>query len=520
MEKTQEQEEAENRINFTKESIEALKPTEGKQLVYYDSQLRGLGIRVGTTKKAFFVYGRVKGGRPVRVTLGKFPLMTVKAAKEAAKNELARLSAGEDELYKKRLEKEKKKKLEAKAIANAEARAKGKSIAFEDVYTVRDVFDYYIQEQLIHNKGNQRITQKDENGNEIVVRQSSTLKDADLMVKYFDQRTITTLKKAGNKWVEDEVVEFPSLLDIPFRDITAKTVVQRFDYLSRARPTRTNKEKPLEPIKRTHQLVFKYALSAFSFTINRLRFDLTDSGKSEALINPFEVLSATKKWKKAEIRERFIDFNKPECAAWWNAVLHHTKANGVVSDYIFFSLIQVGRSIDIASLTWDKVNFSEKTITYNDTKNSKTYIFPLTRFALEILERRKKENTGKDFVFEYPASKTGYVPQDCKDHFKTIGVASGVLVSHHDLRRTWLTLARLVRIENSHHAVIMDERNLDYCLKHSRNDVNEHYFMGKKNEITATLQIMEDAFISKVAKFSAPEQSAKLEKQEENTEHA
>ncbi|MBK4733687.1 integrase family protein [Noviherbaspirillum pedocola] len=517
-----EQEDANKRFDFTKKLLLDLPFTNGKQVVYYDTKTKGLGIRVGKRTKTFFVYRRVKGGRPVRITIGEFPLISLEDAKIAANKNSADLSQGIDRI---KLEKEAaavKAKAKAEEDARLEARrkakAEGKSIAFEDVYTVQDVFTYYIQEQLIKNKGNERITQIDDDGNEIIIKQSSTLKDADLMVKYFDERTIITLKKIGNEWVKDATVNLPSWLDIPFRDITATMVVERFEYFSRACPTRTNKEKQLAPIKRTHQLVFKYALSAFSYSINRLKFDLTDSGKPEALTNPFEVLSVTKKWKKTEIREKFIDFDRPECARWWSAVLNYKKADGVVSDYLFFSLIQAGRSIDIASLTWNKVNFKEKTITYSDTKNSRNYIFPLTRFSLEILERRWEYNKGKEFIFEYPNSKNGYVPQDCKDHFKAIAEVSGVLISHHDLRRTWATEARRMKTPDGRN--MFDERNIAYCLKHHRSDVGEHYFQDKKGEITFTLQKVEDALLSKVAEFSALEQLVGPEKQEKDMELA
>lgn len=75
-----------DRINFTKETLLALpKPEAGKRAVYRDSKASGLQLRVSDTgSKAFSVFRRTKGGRPERVTLGRFPAMTVEQARKLA----------------------------------------------------------------------------------------------------------------------------------------------------------------------------------------------------------------------------------------------------------------------------------------------------------------------------------------------------------------------------------------------------------------------------------------------------
>lgn len=82
---------------------------------------------------------------------------------------------------------------------------------------------------------------------------------------------------------------------------------------------------------------------------------------------------------------------------------------------------------------------------------------------------------------------------------------SGKLVSHHDLRRTWATAARKLKL---------DERNIDYCLKHKRSDVNEHYFVRNEAEILETMQTVEDFFLAVVAEtLKAPVAQNFLDKQ-------
>jgi len=74
-----------NKIKFTKESIQRLKPTETRYAVG-DTETNGLYVRVGPTGiKTFIVYKKLKG-KPKRVTVGRFPDLTVeKARKKAAK---------------------------------------------------------------------------------------------------------------------------------------------------------------------------------------------------------------------------------------------------------------------------------------------------------------------------------------------------------------------------------------------------------------------------------------------------
>ncbi len=74
-----------NKINFTKKAIEDLPTPEIGQRTYYkDTKVRGLEVMVTHSgAKSFKVYRKFKG-RPVRVTLGKFPDLTVEKARKKA----------------------------------------------------------------------------------------------------------------------------------------------------------------------------------------------------------------------------------------------------------------------------------------------------------------------------------------------------------------------------------------------------------------------------------------------------
>ena len=75
-----------NTINFTKAALTNLpQPEQGQRAVYHDAKTTGLQLRVTHTEvKTFSLFRRTKGGLPERVTLGRFPDMTIEQARKLA----------------------------------------------------------------------------------------------------------------------------------------------------------------------------------------------------------------------------------------------------------------------------------------------------------------------------------------------------------------------------------------------------------------------------------------------------
>ena len=74
-------------FNFTKASIEALPlPKEGERVTFYDSKTNGLQLRVTASGiKTFCVYRWVSvEGKPERITLGRFPALSIERARTEA----------------------------------------------------------------------------------------------------------------------------------------------------------------------------------------------------------------------------------------------------------------------------------------------------------------------------------------------------------------------------------------------------------------------------------------------------
>ena len=84
-------------INFTKRTIETLPlPPQDKRLYLYDTKVQGLELMVTHQgAKSFKVYRKI-GDSPIRVSLGKYPQMTVEEARQKAQKVIAEIISGKN----------------------------------------------------------------------------------------------------------------------------------------------------------------------------------------------------------------------------------------------------------------------------------------------------------------------------------------------------------------------------------------------------------------------------------------
>lgn len=78
---------------LTKSFIDGLTFTteQGKQAFYYDTELKGFGLRVGSKTKAYFVEAKVKK-KTVRVSIGKHGVLAPEQARKIAKEQLVMMA--------------------------------------------------------------------------------------------------------------------------------------------------------------------------------------------------------------------------------------------------------------------------------------------------------------------------------------------------------------------------------------------------------------------------------------------
>jgi integrase len=82
---------------LTKKAVDAFAAPAETQIVYWDSEIRGFGVRVlKSGLKTFVVQYRNSEGIKRRINLGRFGIMTVERARDLAKIKLGKVAAGED----------------------------------------------------------------------------------------------------------------------------------------------------------------------------------------------------------------------------------------------------------------------------------------------------------------------------------------------------------------------------------------------------------------------------------------
>ncbi|ACT51331.1 integrase family protein [Methylovorus glucosotrophus] len=483
--------EANNRISFTKTSIDAL-PFEpkGKQKIYYDSNPTDLSLIVSQHTKTFYLQARVKNGKKTKVSLGKYGAITLNQAKEEVVKVRAKLNAGiHPNLERKKLTNQ----AEIDRIELEKQQENDRKVAEFQIQKNIESLDWllneYRDEHIIKHKGGSESSINDINDSKFYFKNHT--------FTFLKMREKTKTRDKGFDWDFDRNEELPNWLDRPYREITQREVLARFKLLSVALPK--NNAGVLKPMTRSYQKAFKNLGAAYSWILNKTQA-FTDEKTSDEMIdsfmdNPVEIITRLKLWTASKPRENFIDFFSYDSYLWWKAADEYRYEGMLARDYIFVSLLQGGRSIEVAPLSWDDINLDSKTIKYDKTKNKQTYEVPMTKLVFEILERRFKEKKPEDkYVFAFSGSKYGYIVKSARWYFEEIAKISGVKISHHDFRRTITNIAL-------QDGMGIEKITIDHILKHKLQGTDINYFVKNKRIILNALQKIEDTILNQVEHY-------------------
>jgi integrase len=150
---------------------------------------------------------------------------------------------------------------------------------------------------------------------------------------------------------------------------------------------------------------------------------------------PANPVKLKKMWHPVQPRERHL--RNDELPKFYKAASELT--NAVARDYVLMLLFTGLRRTECAMIRWSDVDFERRmfTIPAANTKTKRKLELPMTDVTYDMLKARRA--LGKtEFVF-FANSKSGHV-EDPKSFFRDIAKASGVKVSAHDMRRTYLTV--------------------------------------------------------------------------------
>lgn len=146
-------------------------------------------------------------------------------------------------------------------------------------------------------------------------------------------------------------------------------------------------------------------------------------------------------WYPEPRRERVV--RSEELPKFYEAVC--ALPNQIARDHLLLMLFTGLRLSELASLRWSDIDLIQRIIKLpaTSTKAKRPLSLPMSDFVRDLLvARRAIGNAG--FVFPAPC-KAGHIV-DPSFSLKAVAEASGIKVSAHDLRRTYVTVAELMDI--------------------------------------------------------------------------
>lgn len=157
--------------------------------------------------------------------------------------------------------------------------------------------------------------------------------------------------------------------------------------------------------------------------------------------NPVNYLSQIKAWNPQPRRRTCL--SRYQLPKWLAAI--SDLDNCLYRDFFLVVLFTGMRKTEAATLEWANINFEERTLTVPNTKNHDPLVLPLSDFLYKLLRQRHKM-VGTDCRWVFPSpSEEGFFKEPKKGHYK-IQRQTGIKISTHDLRRTFITLAESLDI--------------------------------------------------------------------------
>lgn len=375
---------------------------------YYDETIKGFGVRVtsGGTK-AFFLEKLIKN-KLSRITLGRYPELTVELARKEAQKLLGQIAMGFDPIAQKQT-------------------AKMREV------TLKEVFQDYLK-----------------------VRKS------------LKQSTLTNYQQIITK-------AFVNWLNKPLVSITKDKVAKHHQQLGEA-----HGEAYANLAMRILRALFNFAAGQYEDA----------EGRSLVPENPVKRLSQTRAWYRIERRQTLIKSH--ELAPWYQAL--EQIQNKTLRDYLLFILLTGLRRREAASIKWEQVDLTAKTLIILDTKNRDQHTLPLSDFLYDLLKSRQ-QNRSNDYVFSGTGA-AGHIIEPRKQMARVTEL-TGINFTVHDLRRTFITIAESLDIPA-------------YALKRLLNhrmtsDVTAGYIVADVERLRKPMQLITDYILKCMGVISSAE---------------
>lgn len=369
------------KVRLTPGRIKAARcPADKKQIFLWDSDVRGLAVRVTKGTKVFIYqarYGSGRNAKDIRLKISAVTSFTIEAARQRARAIAVLISKGIDP------------RLEKKRVETQEA-VERQEIHRQDL-TIAEIWPIYLEDRK-HNWSTKY---------------------------YLDHLRIA--HPGGQKKIRGKGKTVPgalaSITHLPLTDVTAD-VIKRWLTMERVtRPTETRR----------------------AFEMLRTFLNWCDAeSKYKGLVS---LDSCTAKIKKDYLKKknaRSDCLQKEQLPAWFSAVKSYS--NKVLSAYCQMLLLSGARREELLSLTWPDVDQKWLSITITG-KGGVQRVIPLTPYMAYLLSNLPRRNR---WVFSSPRSREGRLQSPTRAHMKMIAVAGIEGLTLHGLRRSFGTLSEWV----------------------------------------------------------------------------
>src|SRR5262249_46719600 len=125
----------------------------------------------------------------------------------------------------------------------------------------------------------------------------------------------------------------------------------------------------------------------------------------------------------------------------------HDLENATSRDFILMLLFTGFRKTETARLKWKDIDLVQRVITLpaSDTKTNRTAEIPMSTFVHQLLVARRALGNDSQYVFPSGRKEGGPI-SDMQRQFEKIFKATGIALSPHPLRRTFLKVGASARV--------------------------------------------------------------------------
>ncbi|MBC8554206.1 MAG: tyrosine-type recombinase/integrase [Candidatus Brocadiales bacterium] len=444
------------KFKFTTQSVNKLPLCTNAQLYCYDESLAGFGVRLGRTKRSYFVESDIKGGdKGVRKTLGNINIFkNPNEARGLAREYILKMRQGIDPREEvKAREWQRKKKLQER---------RKKAVTLEYAF-----FEFF---------QNKRHRQKP-------LKNSTKREYSNILNKLFEDWRGTSIC-----------------------DITPEDILKRHGKIienAQKRYMKMLEKKKLDSSNIPDKVGRSYADSAMRTLSSVLSWAMWNLSPDKVTPlferNPVDILNRNRAglwYTPSPRKERIHDH---QLSDWLTTLDKLRSKNGELTtirtgcDYLEFVLFTGLRRNEAATLTWKQFIQEDKTLKIDDTKNRQTHILPLTDHLISILNERKRISGMLDSnkLFIFPSMvKDGKHLAEPRYIAEKVTELSGIKFRIHDLRRTFISIAGIctntpiVKKLANHKDGNVTSGYQDYYIEECRKAMEKisEYIMNKKRQ--------------------------------------